>query len=136
MTTEQRLKAIEQQLASGPQLQAVEGTLEPVGRVLKTLTRKSVKGVEPLISFDDVVDHPPVNNKAGINAENLKRIWATLVHFRMEDDSADAENIAADLKDLKVWAKDSHFLRLVNIDPALAVVWFMDAALDEEDDED
>ena len=132
------MKAIEQQLATGPQLQVVEGTLEPVGRVLKTLkkSRKSVKGVEPLISFDEVVDHPAVDNRTGINAENLRRIWATLVHFRVEDETDTAENLAADLKDLKIWAKDSHFLRLVNLDPALAVVWFMDDALDDEDDED
>lgn len=113
-------------------LQAVDGALSPLNQVLKECkaTKKSVQGITPLCSLDDVLERANVKPATGVKAENVRRAWATIFHFRVEDDEEfDAEQARADLRDFKQWARDPLYVKLLNLDPMLAVCWFVDVLL-------
>jgi hypothetical protein len=114
------------------QLQAVDGALSPLNAVLRECkaTQKSVQGIAPLCSLDDVLSRANVKPSIGVKAENVRRAWSTIFHFRAEDDEGlDVEQAREDLLDFKKWAKDPLFVRALNTDPTLAVAWFIDVLL-------
>jgi hypothetical protein len=113
-------------------LQAVDGALSPLNAVLRELkaTQKSVQGIAPLCELDDVLERANVKASVGIRADNVKRAWATIFHFRATDDGGlDLEQARADLADFRQWARDPMFSRALNLDPQLAVAWFIDVLL-------
>lgn len=113
-------------------LQAVDGALSPLNAVLRECksTQKSVEGITPLCELDDVLERANVKPATGVNANNVRRAWATIFHFRAtDDDGLDAEQVRADLSDFKSWARDPMFIRALNLDPQLAVAWFIDVLL-------
>lgn len=124
------------------QLQVVEGALQPLGGVLSRLKLKQT-GEVLFASSDEVLDRPQVGRRVGVNAENVKRAWASLVALRLEDLEPDEEDeedeemdpeevraaLAADFKDFKTWCRDPSFLRAINLDPHIAVCWFVDVML-------
>jgi len=123
-------------------LRMVEGALSPLNAVLRDCkaTKKAVAGIAPLCELDDVLSRKNVKPATGVKAENVKRAWATIFHFRATDDGGlDAEQAREDLLDFKKWSHDPMFIRALNLDPELAVAWFIDVLLAtngdlEEDD--
>jgi hypothetical protein len=113
-------------------LQAVDGALSPLNAVLRECkaTKKSVQGIQPLCELDDVLSRANVKPAIGVKADNVRRAWATIFHFRATDDGGlDLEQARADLADFKQWARDPMFIRALNLDPQLAVSWFIDVLL-------
>jgi len=124
-----------------PKLQVISGSLSPLNAVLRDCKAsvKSVEGIAPLCELNDVLTRANVKPSTGVKADNVKRAWATLVHFRATDDAGlDMEQVKADLHDFKGWAKDPLFIQCLNLDPRLAVAWFVDVMLatnGEKDDD-
>ena len=124
------------------QLQVVAGALQPLGDALRALKLKQT-GVLLFADSDEVLDRPQARLNVGVNGENVKRAWATLVALRLEDLEPDEEDeedeevdpkevraaLAADFKDFKTWCRDPNFLRAINLDPHIAVCWFVDVML-------
>lgn len=124
-------------------LRAVEGGLTPLKTVLKKLVLQQPAPPSGLLfsDSDEVLDRPAAAPNTGVNAENLKAAWATLAALRLEDLEPDPEDeeppdvqevwaaLEADFADFKRWCRDPSFLRAINLDPALAVCWFVDVML-------
>jgi len=126
-------------IAPAMPLQAVNGALEPLNAVLRDCktSKKSVEGIAPLCDLDDVLERSNVKASIGVKADNVRRAWATLYHFRASDDGGlDAEQLGEDLKDFKKWSRDPMFLKMLNLDPMLAVCWFLDVLLASNGDKE
>lgn len=133
-------------IAPAVPLQAVDGALTPLNQVLKGLkpSVKCIEGVQPLMDGHYVLGRGGKPKKtAGVNAQNLRRVWSTIIHLRKNDPTGEAMNaeaLKADLDDLKDWLHDDReFLAAINTNPNLAVFWFIDcwlAATGQMDDDD
>jgi hypothetical protein len=115
-----------------PKLQVLEGALEPLSNVLRGLkaTKKSLGQYSPLLTIQDVLERPAIKGNVGVKAENVRRTWATILHLRADDDEGfDPQAARGDLADFRRWARDPQFVRMMNLDPSLAVCWFVDTLL-------